>query len=474
MKSFVHMGLKVVSVVEHQYDWGMSTEGCLEEIVSFDDLVASLGHLERFGAKVALAAAQLNVSGMWAADGAVTMGGWLKQHARLSHRDARRLLKEGTFLNTFDDVATAAVSGVLSASQVTAMRAVVSKPTADLFGEQQQAVIEAITPLPAQAAEMVCQAWRAKAEAIVDMPEPKHRDRSWSTTQLPDGSVFGKFAFDRTAAEILETALETARCWDGAADTRTPSMRNADAIVEILGFFNHNNNSNATPRHHPHIELVIELQPGSNPHVPGDPETGEPGGTDDARSAGEQTGTGDDGSASKPLNIFGPTHGGNGDSCGNGGGGDGDGSEHLGLGGCAVTANGRILDSWATDAFLCDCVLHKVLRTSAGKVLDYGRSYHSVPPRLWKAVAIRDRGCRFPGCNRKKAWTDAHHITWWRRHGETKLDNLLLLCQRHHHMVHKHDWHINLDADTGRATFTLPNGRILISEPPGQPTIRAA
>ena len=29
----------------------MSTEGCLEEIVSFDDLVASLGHLERFGAK---------------------------------------------------------------------------------------------------------------------------------------------------------------------------------------------------------------------------------------------------------------------------------------------------------------------------------------------------------------------------------------------------------------------------------------
>ena len=432
MKPLNYMGLLVVVVVEHVYDWGMSTEGCLEEIVSFDDLVEALGHHERFGAKVALAAAQLNVSGMWAADGAVTMGGWLKQHARLSHRDARRLLKEGTFLNTFDDVATAAVSGVLSAGQVTAMRAVVSKPTADLFGEQQQAVIEAITPLPAQAAEMVCQAWQAKAEAIVEMPEPKHRDRSWSTSQLPDGSVFGKFAFDKTAAEILETALETARCWDGAADSRTPSMRNADAIVEILGFFNHNNDSNATPRHHPHIELVIELQPDCNPAEPEDP--GETGNTT----------------------------------------GHGDGSEHLGLGGCAVTANGRILDSWATDAFLCDCVMHRVLRTSAGKVLDYGRSYHSVPPRLWKAVAIRDRGCRFPGCDRKKAWTDAHHITWWRRHGETKLDNLLLLCQRHHHMIHKHDWHINLDADTGRATFTLPNGRILISEPPGQPTIRAA
>ncbi len=433
----------------------MSTEGCLEEIVSFDDLVEALGHLERVGAKVALAAAQLNVSGMWAADGAVTMGGWLKQHARLSDRDARRLLKEGLFLNTFDDVAAAAVSGVLSAGQVTAMRSVVSKPTADLFGDQQQAVIEAITPLPAQDAEMLCQAWQAKAEAIVDMPEPKQRDRSWSTSQLPDGSVFGKFVFDKTAAEILETALETARCWDGAADTRTPSMRNADANGENHGHSTHNHDSNATPRHHPHIELVIELQPDCNPAEPA--ETGNPAepGTDDP---GESTGP------NEPASPNGPGHGG----------GAGDGSEHLGLGGCAVTANGRILDSWATDAFLCDCVLHRVLRTSAGKVLDYGRSYHSVPPRLWKAVAIRDRGCRFPGCNRKKAWTDAHHITWWRRHGETKLDNLLLLCQRHHQMVHKYDWKIELDADSGRATFTLPNGRVLTSEPPGQPTIRAA
>ena len=197
-----YMGLLVVQDGEHVYDWGMSTEGCLEEIVSFDDLVDALGHLERFGAKVALAAAKLNVSGMWAADGAVTMGGWLKQHARLSHRDARRLLKEGLFLNTFDDVAAAAVSGVLSAGQVTAMRAVVSKPTAALFGEQQQVVIEAITHLDAKASEMVCQAWQAKAEAIVEMPEPKQRDRSWSTSQLPDGSVFGRFAFDKTAAEI--------------------------------------------------------------------------------------------------------------------------------------------------------------------------------------------------------------------------------------------------------------------------------
>src|SRR5688572_12590691 len=103
-------------------------EGCLDEIISLDDLVSALGHLEQFSAFVALSAARLNVSGVWAADGALTMNAWLRHHARLSGRDAGRLLRAGRFLDTYRDVAEAALSGQLSASQVTAMRAVVTKP----------------------------------------------------------------------------------------------------------------------------------------------------------------------------------------------------------------------------------------------------------------------------------------------------------------------------------------------------------
>ena len=398
----------------------MSVDGCLEEIVSLHDVIESLGHLERYSAQIALAVARLNTTGAWADDGALTMASWLRHHARLSHRDASRLVRHARFLGSFDHVAAAAVTGVLSAGQVTALQAAVSKPTAELFEERQQDVIETITNLNAADSATVCQAWRAKAEAVVEMPEPKQRDRSWSTSELPDGSIIGRFVFDKTAAEILETAIETARCWDGATDTRTPSMRTADAVIEIFGFFNHNNDSNATPRHHPHVELVIEAQNPADDDVSGDSD-----------------------------------------------------SDVL-FEGCAVTANGRMLPSWAADAYLCDCVLHKVLRSSAGTILDYGHKHHTVPPGLRKAVAVRDRGCRVPGCTRKKAWTDAHHIRWWRKHGETKLNNLILLCQRHHHLVHRYDWRIELDTDTGRATFTLPNGTVMISEPPNHTTIRAA
>jgi hypothetical protein len=96
-----------------------------------------------------------------------------------------------------------------------------------------------------------------------------------------------------------------------------------------------------------------------------------------------------------------------------------------------------------TDAYLCDCVIHRVER-SANSVLAYGRSVYTVPPDLWKAVAARDGGCRFPGCDRPIRWCDAHHIQYWRNLGHTDIDNLALLCSRHHHLIHKPGWHLKL------------------------------
>lgn len=386
----------------------LAVTGCVDRIDSLDDLVDALGHLERFGAFVAVAAAGLNTAGAWSADGSLSMAAWLRQHARLSHRDAARLLREGRFLNSFDAVAYAAQSGVLSASQVAGLRAAVSRPTGDLFADHQHGVVQAICGLNAADSELVCQDWRAKAEAVVEMPEPKVPERSWTTSRLEDGTMSGRFVLDATAAEMLETALETARSWDGANDTRTVGVRNADAFVGIVGFFNANNDTNATPRHHPNIELHIQA----------------------------------------------------------------DLSDVL-LEGCAVTANGQLVPSWAVDAFMCDCVMHRVLRDGAA-ILDYGRGVRTVPAPLWRAVAARDRGCRFPGCDRKKAWCDAHHVRWWRKHGDTKLDNLILLCNRHHHLIHRQQWAVTLDTDTGHATFTTPDGNVLSSTPREQPTIRAA
>ncbi len=120
-----------------------------------------------------------------------------------------------------------------------------------------------------------------------------------------------------------------------------------------------------------------------------------------------------------------------------------------------------------TDMLLCDCVIHRVLR-AGDTILNYGRAVYTVPKDLFRAVAVRDRGCRFPGCDRKVSWCDAHHIHYWRHQGDTDFENLVLLCNRHHHHVHRHKLHLKLlpNADLD---VTFGDGTVRTSQPRHQP-----
>ncbi|HEX9977062.1 MAG TPA: HNH endonuclease signature motif containing protein [Acidimicrobiia bacterium] len=64
-----------------------------------------------------------------------------------------------------------------------------------------------------------------------------------------------------------------------------------------------------------------------------------------------------------------------------------------------------------------------------------GHPHH--PPRHPKALEARDQGCTHPGCGRPHRWCDAHHITHWAHGGGTNLNNLQLLCRRHHRIAHE-------------------------------------
>ena len=75
-----------------------------------------------------------------------------------------------------------------------------------------------------------------------------------------------------------------------------------------------------------------------------------------------------------------------------------------------------------------------------GQTLDIGRKTRVVPASMRRALRRRDGGCRFPGCSHSR-YVDAHHIVAWANGGETKLDNLVLLCRRHHTFVHEGGYH---------------------------------
>ena len=68
--------------------------------------------------------------------------------------------------------------------------------------------------------------------------------------------------------------------------------------------------------------------------------------------------------------------------------------------------------------------------------LTVGRKTRSIPPALRRALRRRDRGCRYPGCTHTR-FVDAHHVRHWAHGGETALSNLVLLCRRHHRVIHE-------------------------------------
>jgi hypothetical protein len=109
----------------------------------------------------------------------------------------------------------------------------------------------------------------------------------------------------------------------------------------------------------------------------------------------------------------------------------------------------------------CDCGLIPMVLGAASEPLDVGRTQRLVTPTIRRALAVRDGGCRFPGCDRPATWCDAHHLKHWVHGGHTCLENMILLCRRHHVMVHECGWSIHLDHDTGNVTAHDPTGRRL-------------
>ena len=111
----------------------------------------------------------------------------------------------------------------------------------------------------------------------------------------------------------------------------------------------------------------------------------------------------------------------------------------------------------------CDAAAVVLQHAPDGAILDVGRKTRTIPPALRRALQTRDRQCRFPGCHARRC--DAHHVQHWADGGATRLDNLVLLCRRHHRSVHEEGFTVRLDP-AGNAEFCWPDGRPFPAVPP--------
>ena len=136
---------------------------------------------------------------------------------------------------------------------------------------------------------------------------------------------------------------------------------------------------------------------------------------------------------------------------------------HIGNGQCRVE-DGPAVEVATALRLACDAQLLPVTVDEDRRVLDVGRARRTIPPAVRRALRLRDGGCRFPGC-RCTRFVDAHHVVHWADGGETKLDNLVLLCRFHHRLVHDEGFDV-VAIERGDMVFTDPTGRPIAPVPP--------
>jgi hypothetical protein len=98
------------------------------------------------------------------------------------------------------------------------------------------------------------------------------------------------------------------------------------------------------------------------------------------------------------------------------------------------------ISSTTVQRLACDGNIARVVFGPGSVIVDVGRATRVVSAPTRRALNARDQHCRWPGCERSASWSAAHHVVHWTQGGATDLSNLLLLCHRHHWMVHEGGW----------------------------------
>ncbi|MFC4603932.1 HNH endonuclease signature motif containing protein [Rhodococcus kronopolitis] len=281
------------------------------------------------------------------------------------------------------------------------------------------------------------------------------------------GRVHVKGSFDAEVGEALNTALSglskphpsTDDDGNPIRDPRSAAKRRADALEQIIRGHLDNARGPVEGSEQPHVTVTIDLDalkeavaktastPATgawtkngwdyrSPNATGHTDAAGPSVRNSGHPAGSGTGTGTGtGSCTSPSGSRPPRR-------------------YRRVPHASMPWAGPV--SAAIAAHLsCDAKVTAVFVDKEGNPLDVGRSTRFVTPSLRKALAARDCGCAFPGCGRPAAWTDAHHIRHWSSGGPTALSNLVLLCKKHHTIIHKNHWAVKIESD-GFPWFTPP------------------
>ena len=108
------------------------------------------------------------------------------------------------------------------------------------------------------------------------------------------------------------------------------------------------------------------------------------------------------------------------------------------------------------DRLICDGEIIPVIFDESGQAVDVARTQRLFDKKQRLILAVTQGGCMHDACDRPVTWTEAHHIVWISRGGETILVNGILLCRYHHQLLHNNGWEIQQTGPNGEELWLIP------------------
>jgi hypothetical protein len=416
----------------------------LELPVDRDVLIAAVRERDRLDARIASAIGAFDAAELWDLDGATSMTRWLIAESRMNEATARRLVRTSSRLAAWPTLAEAFTAGRVSAGQVEVIATRVRPHHVELFAEHEPALVPALALLDLDTTTTVVRDWIDKADAILDGDTPT--EPALSTLHHNKIGDRGRLDSDLHSDDyaVVAEALRLAGRTDDDTDQhrRTRAERDADALVDISRRFlrDHETPKTAPGRQRPGVNIVIDA-------------------ADLAALELRELGIATTAELDDYLDGWATTaalrawyRAGLDRLTGN---------HHT----AATTLSGHDLSPALAAAFCCDATMRRVIAADS-TILDYGKPMPTLPRSVRDAVILRDRRCRFRGCNRTVDWCEVHHLTHREHGGPDTVANCVLLCARHHHVLHRDGWSAHLEPD-GTLVVADPHDRCWTTRPTG-------
>ncbi len=434
------------------------------------DRVSALDGLDRVAGVLATARARLLVAeveaGTSVAPGDRDFTAARARSTRSGYGQAARELAQATTLVAMPAVADAVADGRVPLAHVEALTRVSSGASVEGAAvlestAGQDEVVELARRLPvkdfaAQVAQLVAAHDPAGLEADV---AAQRRARFLHLSHQPDGTRL-RGRLDRMSGELLRVALAAAG--QGPDETRDKAQADADALMAVVGRATSGmagiraRRTDGTGRGvlpdpeqdaadawvsgvagRPHLSVIVPAETFAELRA-----IGACGAVDEAgaRIGGDR---GLDGGAKSRAAADGRTGADAGARADAGVKAGGPGAAHGPSVPPATLEDGTPVAMSELARLLCDCDIARIVIGADSVPVDLGRTQRLYPAAHRRAVIVRDRHCGWDGCAVPAAYCDVHHIRWWTRdRGPTSLDNAVLLCDHHHHVVHALDLRI--------------------------------